>query len=386
MFEFLIAVITILTASAVFSCVEAAFFSLPITKARQMAEKSHAGALVCKIRENPARPISTIVILNNLANIAGTYFVAALATSRLDESVQNWFPFVLTAAIIVLSEILPKTIGQRFCVPISLFAVRPLLFMSTVLSPIVWFIEKLTKLFVRHDADMIISEHEIKALARLGEKEGAIGEGESSMIVKIFELDDVRADQIMTPRTAVTWIRGIEPLKVAAERIGNGQHSRVLVVGESIDDVKGVVHKNMLLRALINGYDENDLVQDHCEHVKFFQESTPADELLEYFKTSRVHLSVVVDEYGGVAGIVTLEDVLEVLTGEIVDETDISTDMREVAKKNGLSILQKQGSHDGHRILVGHKPSHERNEGRGNRPPQKQPAEHRVVQSGSGVE
>jgi CBS domain containing-hemolysin-like protein len=356
MLELAIAVIAILSASALFSCVEAAFFSLPLTKARQMAEKSHLGALVCKIRENPARPISTIVILNNLANIAGTYFIADLASSRLDPTIQTWFPFVLTTAIIVLSEILPKTIGQRFCVPISLLSVRPLLTISLLLSPIVWVIEKLTKLFVKHDPDhMAVSEHEIMAMARIGEKEGAIGEGERMMIVKIFEFDDVRADQIMTPRTAVTWIRGIEPLRIAAEKIGNGQHSRVLVVGESIDDVKGIVHKNIVLRALINGHDQDALVEDLCEPVKLIPPQTPADELLEFFKTSRVHLAVIVDEYGGVSGIVTLEDVLEVLTGEIVDETDLSVDMREVAKKNGISIIQNQVTQDSHRILVGHK-------------------------------
>ena len=325
MLEFAIAVIAILSASALFSCVEAAFFSLPITKARQMAEKSHLGALVCKIRENPARPISTIVILNNLANIAGTYFIAALASSRLDPSVQTWFPFVLTTAIIVLSEILPKTIGQRFCVPISLLSVRPLLLMCLILSPIVWVIEIITKIFVRHDPDhMAVSELEIMAMARIGEKEGAIGEGEHLMIKKIFELDDVLAHQIMTPRTAVTWIRGIEPIKIAAEKIGNGQHSRVLVVGESIDDVKGIVLKNALLKLLINGYDENALIEDFVEPIKFIQPNMPADELLEYFKTSRVHLAVVVDEYGGVSGIVTLEDVLEVLTGEIMRSNPVS--------------------------------------------------------------
>lgn len=345
MFEFAMAVMGILAASALFSCVEAAFFSLPITKARQMAEKSHLGTLVCKIRENPARPISTIVILNNLANIAGTYFVAYLASSRLDASVQSWFPFVLTAAIIVLSEILPKTIGQRFCVPISLVSVRPLLFMSMVLSPVVWVIEKVTKIFVRHDSNTLtISENEIKALAKIGEKEGAIGEDEHRMIVRIFELDDVKAHQIMTPRIATTWIRGIEPLKIAAEKIGNGQHSRVLVVGESIDDVKGVVLKNTLLKLIVNGYDNDNLIEDYVEPVKFVSAHMPADELLEFFKESRTHLAVVSDEYGGVAGVVTLEDVLEVLTGEIVDETDLTVDMRETAKNNG------------HRILLGHRP------------------------------
>jgi len=343
MWELILAVLVLLVASALCSGIEAAIFSLPITKARQLAEKGKNGKVVQAIRENLARPISTIVIFNNLANIVGTYFVAYLATKVLTGQSLTLFPFLLTIMVILLSEIIPKTVGERFCVPVTCMAARPLFVLTWLLTPIVWFIERLTRLLVGTRVRKITSEQEIRALARIGHQEGVIDEDESRMIGKIFELDDATAEKIMTPRTAITWIRGIEPLSVAKVAIGKSQHSRVLVVGETMDDIRGIILKSRMLSLMIEGLDDNDLVQDHVEEVKLVKANTPADELLEYFKHSRVHLAVVVDEYGGVCGLVTLEDVLEVLTGEIVDETDTDIDMRETARKNGKKRLEQQG-------------------------------------------
>lgn len=340
MWELTVAVLILLISSAICSGTEAAIFSLPIARARQLAEKNKNGKVVHSIRESPARPISTIVIFNNLANIVGTYFVAYLATNALSPGAKAWFPFLLTGMVIIFSEIIPKTVGERMCVGIACFMARPLMIATWLLTPIVWAIELLTKLFVGQKPRQITSEHEIKALAKIGHQEGVIDEDESHMIGKIFELDDVTADRIMTPRTAVTWIRSFEPVAVSAEKIGKSQHSRILAVGETIDDVKGVFLKSRMLQLLVEG-NTDGVIEDHIEPIECFHENTPADELLEYFKQSRVHLAVVVDDYGGVSGIVTLEDVLEVLTGEIVDETDVDVDMREFARQNGVQKLNR---------------------------------------------
>lgn len=345
MWELITAVIVLLIGSALCSGTEAAIFSLPLTKARQLAEKSKNGKIVHRIRENPARPISTIVIFNNLANIVGTYFVAYLATSALSPKSQTWFPFALTGMVILFSEIIPKTVGERFCVFIASVMARPLVALTWLITPIVWAIEIITSLLVGNSKRQITSEQEIRALARIGGQEGIIDEEESQMIGKIFELDDVVAKDIMTPRTAVTWVRGIEPISVAKYPISESQHSRILVVGETIDKIQGIILKSTLLKILLEDHDEA-VVEDHIESVKLVKEETPADELLAYFKQSRVHLTVVVDQYGGVCGIVTLEDVLEVLTGEIVDETDTVEDMRKVALKNGILRFKNQGLSD----------------------------------------
>jgi len=347
MLELLGAIALLLVCSAICSMTEAALFSLPITKARQMGEKSQNGRIVQTIRENPARPVSVIVIFNNMANIVGTYLVASLAATRLSHSAQAWFPFALTAAVIILSEIIPKTVGERFCQAIMYATARPLSWISWALTPVVWSIEQITAIFTRGRVSTITSEQEIRALCRIGEQEGVIDKDESLMIGKIFELDDVVAGDIMTPRTALTWIRGIEPISVAKEKISHSQHSRILVVGETMDEVKGIFLKNKMLALLIEGHDENSVIEDFVEEVKLVSEEEPADELLAYFKESRVHLCVVIDEYGGTSGIVTLEDVLEVLTGEIMDETDRHMDMRDVARKHG--ILRLQGSQNGKR-------------------------------------
>ena len=342
MWELIVAVLILIIASAVCSGTEAAIFSLPIAKARQLAENNKNGKIVQNIRENPARPISTIVIFNNLANIVGTYFVAYLATKVLTGQYLTLFPFLLTALVILLSEIIPKTFGERFCVTITSVTARPLSIFTWLLTPIVWVIEMMTKSLIGNKVRMITSEQEIRALAKIGHQEGVIDEDEHEMIGKIFELDDATASSIMTPRTAITWIRGIEPLSIAKEKIGKSQHSRVLVVGETMDDIQGIILKSTMLMLMVEGR-EDGLVQDHVSEVKLVAKNTPADELLGYFKASRVHLAVVVDEYGGVCGLVTLEDVLEVLTGEIVDETDTDVDMRSVARKNGAKRLKTHG-------------------------------------------
>ena len=346
MLNLIAAVLIVLVFSALFSMIEAAIFSLPITKARQMGEKSKNGRIVQRIRENPARPISTIVIGNNISNIVGTYFVAYLSTKTLTGQSATWFPFLLTGLVILFAEIVPKTIGERFCVRITTFASRPLLWVTWALTPLVWLIEKFTSIYTRDHVALITSEQEIRALSRIAGNEGIIDKDESQMIGKVFELDDATAEMIMTPRTAMTWIRGIEPFSIAAEQIAHSQHSRIVVVGETRDEIKGIILKSTILRLLIDGVDENDLIEDHVESVKMFKESTPADELLAYFKTSCIHLAIVIDEYGGVSGLVTLEDVLEVLTGEIVDETDTCTDMREGALQNGILRLTNQGLND----------------------------------------
>jgi CBS domain containing-hemolysin-like protein len=343
MWALILAVCILVVASALCSGIEAAIFSLPIAKARQLGEKSKNGKTVQAIREHPARPISTIVIFNNLANIVGTYFVAYLATKVLTGQSLTLFPFFLTVLVILFSEIVPKTIGERFCVVIASATARPLSMLTWLLTPVVWCIELLTRSLIGKKTRQVTSEQEIRALARIGHQEGVIDEDESQMIGKIFELDDATAEKIMTPRTTITWIRGIEPLSIAKEAIAKSQHSRVLVVGETMDDIKGIILKSTVLSLMIDGYDEDDLVQDHCQKVKLVKNTTPADELLECFKNSCVHLAVVVDEYGGVCGLVTLEDVLEVLTGEIVDETDTDVDMREMARTNGKKRLKEQG-------------------------------------------
>ena len=162
------------------------------------------------------------------------------------------------------------------------------------------------------------------------------------MIQRVFQLNDLTAGDLMSPRVVITFLKGDLSLAESQEEIITSQHSRILVIGETIDDVLGIVLKDSLLMALIYGQKDRRIA-DLKREVKVVPSSIRADKLLKVFQESREHLAVVLDEYAGVAGVVTLEDVLEVLTGEIVDETDRNIDLQEIARKKRKKLLQARG-------------------------------------------
>ena len=342
MIELALAVLALLLASAIASGSEAAIFSLPISKAK--AQKGPSGRAMESIKDRPARPISVIVILNNLSNIVGTFLVASIAASVLPKSSLIWFPWALTVAVILLAEILTKTLGERYCVSISRIVARPLLWLTWLMTPVVFLIEKFTSAFAKGNRPST-SEIEIRLLASMARQEGIIENDEAEHISRVFELNDVLASDIMTPRTALTWLRGSDKLREVKAKVGMSEHSRIVVVGETIDEVKGVLLKSKVLELLTTDADLDQPVERFIEPVPVFAQSTPSDDLLEHFKTSRLHLAVVIDEYNGVAGVVTLEDVLEVLTGEIVDETDTCADLQLQALENGRNRLGESHDH-----------------------------------------
>lgn len=329
----LLAVALVLIASALCSGTEAALFSVPLLQARKLAHANTPAALaLLAIREKMNRPITTIVILNNLANIGGSILVGSVAASVLGSRWLGLFSALLTLLVIVFSEIIPKTLGETYAESIGLAVARPVQLLTRLFFPLVWCLEKLLLPFMKRENRFTTNESEIKLLARIGKTEGVIEENESTMIHRIFELNDHTAADIMTPRVTMTFLKARQSLREVQDDIIHSQHSRIVVVDDSPDDVVGVVFKSELLQALV----ENNAalpVADFMHEVPFVPEVKHADALLSFFRESHQHLAVVVDEYGGISGVVTLEDVLEVLTGEIVDETDTVADLQAVARK-----------------------------------------------------
>tara|TARA_Y100000034_G_C6902213_1_gene417523 strand:+ start:415 stop:1518 length:1104 start_codon:yes stop_codon:yes gene_type:complete len=337
-----IAVALVVVASAVCSGTEAALFSLRISKARELAKKTNNGKVLQSIKENPDRPTSAIVIFNNVANIVGTFYITVLATKYLSSNTQLWFPWALTITIILLSELLPKMLGVRHASKISSFMARPLYMTTMLMTPVVCLIEKLTVWIMGAPQPMKTNEDEIRLMTNVGEQCGAIEGDEASMIHQIFQLNDNTAGDIMTPRTEITHIRCKDTLGEAKQQVVDSQHSRIVVVGETIDKVEGIVLKSTVLQAIVEEKPDSTTICDLCEPAQFVPVSMPADDLLDLFKQSHRHLAIVTDEFNGVAGVVTIEDVIEVITGEIMDETDTHEDMRLVAIKNGHRRVPKQ--------------------------------------------
>lgn len=336
--QLIIAIIIVLLSSALCSGTEAALFSIPAVRARQLAESKTAAALtLLAIRKNMSRPIASIVILNNIANIVGSIVVGRIATSVLGNAWLGVISGVLTLLVILFSEIIPKTLGERYAENISLIVARPVMGITYLLTPIVWTIEKLTSPITQDKTSPTTNEAEIKLLARIGRQEGIIEADESEMIQRVFRLNDVTAEDIMTPRVAMTYLRSHLTLAEVQEDIIASPHSRIVVTGDSIDDIVGVVLKDELLTAIIQHKGALQ-ISELAHEVHFIPVTVRADNLLTIFQQTRRLLAVVIDEFGGVAGVVTLEDVLETLTGNIIDETDKFADLRAAARNQSKSV------------------------------------------------
>lgn len=333
MLTLIIAIGIVLLSSAICSGSEAALFSVPIVKVRRLAQSNRPSALaLLSIREQMNRPIATIVILNNIANIVGTSVVVRVATKVLGDQWLGLVSGILTFLVILFSEIIPKTVGERYSDQIALVIARPVAGLTRILTPLIWCIEKITNPLTAGGNRFTTDEAEIKLLAKMGQEAGTIEDDEFEMIRKIFNLNDMTAADLMTPRVVMTYLKGDLTLTEAKKDILNSPHSRIIVIGETPDQVTGVALKTELLAGIIEG-ELDQAISNFTYKVHFVLGRKRANQLLSIFQQTRQHLAVVVDEYGGVSGVVTLEDVLEVLTGQLVDETDTIVDLQEFARK-----------------------------------------------------
>jgi CBS domain containing-hemolysin-like protein len=340
MLQLITIIFVVILGSALCSSIETALFSVSTLRVRQLAQSNNPSAVaLLAIRENMNRPIATIVILNNTFNIIGSIITGSVAAQALGSQWLGIFSALLTFLIIIFGEIIPKTLGERYCEPLAILAAIPITALSIVFTPLVWILENVTAPFSQGKKRPTTNEAEIKLLANIGQQEGIIQSNEAEMIQRVFRLNDVTAADLMTPRIMLTHINGNLTIAQAIADIIASQHTRIIVTDDSIDQVMGFILKQELLTAIVQGHEDQQIAK-LTRKVRFVPEVIQADRLLKNFIEAHEHLAVVVDEYGSVSGVVTLEDVLEVITGEIVDETDRSVDLQEIARKKREKMLQ----------------------------------------------
>jgi len=346
MFKLAITVLIMLMGSAICSGTETALLSVPILKARQLAQsqKPRAVALL-SIRQRVNRPIATIVIFNNLFNIVGSIVIGGLATDVFGDAILGIFSGILTFLVIVFGEILPKILAEQHAQPVALMMAIPVRALTWAMTPLVMLLERITAPFTRNRRLPTTNETEIKLLASIGYQEGIIEEDEAEMIRRVFRLNDITAAQMMTPRVELTYLPGAAAIADLKADILASPHSRILLIEEDVDHIQGIVLKDELLTALIEGLGDRP-ASSLQRPVRFIAAGERADQLLQAFQANREHIAVVVDEYGGVSGVVTLEDILEELTGEIVDETDVNVDLQALARQRRKRLLQSKGFGD----------------------------------------
>ncbi|AUC60686.1 Magnesium and cobalt efflux protein CorC [Cyanobacterium sp. HL-69] len=343
MLTLIFVVLIVLLGSAICSLSETVLLSVSELKVKQWAQSKKPPALaLLRIKQKINRPIATIVILNNVFNIVGSIVIGGTVTQQLGDQWLGVFSGVLTFLIIIFGEIVPKTLGQRYAEPLSLFLAIPIRYLTLILSPIVWLLEKATQPLTKGQVLPTTNETEIRFLTRIGRTEGVIEADEAEMIHRVFHLNDLSASDLMTPRILLTYLKGDLTLGECQDFIINSEHTRILIIQENIDNVIGTALKQELLTAIIEGKKDQTIAQ-LARPANFVPETIKADYLLKKFQDIRQHLVVVIDEYGGVAGVVSLEDVLEVLTGDIVDETDKTINLQEIARKKRERLLISKG-------------------------------------------
>jgi putative hemolysin len=315
-----VGLLVLLVLSGFFSSAETALFSISKTKARHLAKsKGKEYQLIQKMKNDPHRLLTTILIGNNLVNVAA----AAMATSVTLKYFPNHAVGIATGSmtflILVFGEVLPKSIATRNNVLIAKIIIYPIYWLSILLYPAVLFLNFIPKLTGKIKKTPAVTEEELMTFVEAVEEDGEIKEAEKELIHKIFEFDDTNASEIMTPRADMFVIEADKELKL--DQIVKSGFTRIPVIEDNIENVIGILNiKDLFLHQAVS--DKEIDVRRIMTKPYFVPENKKLDKLLHQFKKRKHHLAIVVDEHGGVSGLITLEDALEEIVGEISDETD----------------------------------------------------------------
>lgn len=330
--EIILSIAVIVVAAAFCACLEAALFTISLSAAKILREKKKRGSrALLRIKEKMHRSIVTLVILNNAVTIVGSIYVGHLATELYGNGIIGVVSAVVTVTIIVIGEILPKMIGETYAKSIAVVFAPFVLLLTQLFTPVTWFVGLLTKGITRDEKT--VSEDELRMLSQMSQDEGSIQESEGALIRRVFTLNDLTAKDIMTPRTVIEALPARETVHDIRTVLLNRPYSRYPVYQNSLDHVVGVVQTSKMLTALARDNDR-ELVSSFMTSPVFIPEKKRVDDLLGLFLSTRKHMAIVQDEFGATTGVVTFEDVLEQLVGEIVDETDEVVDLRTLARDN----------------------------------------------------
>ena len=328
-----------LGASFLCSLLEAVILSVSHSHIEAMVERGRAGGRVLRrLKDRIDRPLAAILTLNTLSHTIGATGVGAqtAALARHYGSDEDFWVgiagAVVTVAILVLSEIIPKTIGAAYWKSIAGPAAYVIQVLIVVLLPVVVALEWIARAFSKSGYPQGITREEVRIIARLGGEGGELDPAEARVITNLFGMKDLKAADVMTPRVEVVALQKDLTAEQALTERGRLRYSRLPIYGEDIDDVRGMVLRSQLLETVVEGKGATK-IEALASPVVFVPETKSIASLLEEFIERNEHLFVVVDEFGGVEGIVTLEDTIETLLGvEIVDELDTVADLRKLAR------------------------------------------------------
>ena len=326
---------TVLGISFLCSLLESFILSVTHTHISLVSKDQPAlGKKLSHFKENINRPLSAILSLNTIANTVGAASVGAITLIEFGSSWVAIMSGILTLSILIFSEIIPKTIGalywKKILVPAT-FAIQVLIIMT---YPLVVLLELLSKWLAKEGNEDKVSREEVIAMAELGEDEGTIEESESTVIENVLMLDDISVEEVLTPRSVIFALDKTSSVREVLDKYNDIEFSRIPVYEEGLDNIIGIVRRHILLKS--KAEDQFDVTMGElAKPIHAVEENDSVGDVLDEFVKRREHLFMVKDQFGQVAGLITLEDAIETLLGvEIVDETDSVVDMRKLALDN----------------------------------------------------
>lgn len=318
--------------SALCSVLEATLLSTPLSYITGLEEQGVKGAERLKrLKQNSDRPISAILCLNTIANTVGASIVGSLVYEVYGDALVGIFSTIFTLAILIFSEIIPKTIGSSYWRSLALPASAIISMMIFISFPLVWILEHLQRLISSNSNQISVSREDISAMVSVATEEEVIEKDEKKMIQNLLKLDEVTAHEIMTPSVVVEMVPGTMTIREFYD--SENTHSRILIYDEENDEyVTGYVLRQEVLEKMAEDKFDSTL-DDIIRPIMTFGEEDSVADIWEKLLEKKEHISAILDEYGSLRGIVTMEDVIETMLGqEIVDEKDEVVDMQEYAK------------------------------------------------------
>lgn len=336
-----IAAVTIcLILSAFFSGAEIAFFSIRDSKLRTLAEEGgKAAKLALHLRSKPPRLLSTILIGNNLVNILAATLTTLAANRIFGMEAVAIATGILTFLVLMFGEILPKTLCQRHAETAVQIMAYPIYWFEQLFSPLLYLLEPFILKMTggRSIAVHYATEEELKHMLDVGHKAGVLETEEVKMIKNVFEFTDLTAEDVMTPRIYMFGLDGNVSLEEAREELFKSKFSRIPVYENNLDNIIGILYRSHALMELADNH-TNLLLREIAKPALFIPASKPADDVLKQFQQEKRHIAIVVNEFGGVLGLVTAEDLLEEVVGEIMDEGDITEELIKRTGKNQILV------------------------------------------------
>jgi CBS domain containing-hemolysin-like protein len=342
MTELIIAVFFAIIISAGCSMFEAVLYSTPLRHIETMVhEKKRSGKIFKKLRSDIQRPIAAILSLNTIANTAGAAIAGASAASVFGHQRLVYFSIFFTLSILIFSEVIPKTAGVVYARSLAPIVALPLKWLVIVMTPAIWLIGHLTELIARKKPVESVSPDELKTMAQLSLSTGGIEQYQEIVIGNILSLEARNVKDVMTPRTVVFSLSKHLTLEDACKESIKWEHSRIPVYDKDIEDIVGIILTKELFMALAEGERDTTLTE-LMRPVHFVAETARLNNVLKEFIGAREKLFAVIDEYGGLSGVISLEDILEDILGkEILDESDQVVNKQTLAKQKKSRLISE---------------------------------------------